>query len=94
MVLNVHAPAENKCDDTKDSFYEELIHALHQYSAWKFCWEISKAKMDKEDIFKLTAGNESLCETSIDNMDVVINYATSKSLKDIDSELTKLLIIL
>jgi hypothetical protein len=39
--------------------------------------------MDKEDIFKLTVGNESLCETSIDNMDVVINYATSKYLVDI-----------
>jgi hypothetical protein len=24
IVLNVHAPTEDKCDDTKDSFYEEL----------------------------------------------------------------------
>jgi hypothetical protein len=23
IVLNVHAPIEDKCDDTKDSFYEE-----------------------------------------------------------------------
>jgi hypothetical protein len=24
IVLNVDAPTEDKCDDTKDSFYEEL----------------------------------------------------------------------
>ena len=24
IVLNVHAPSEVKCDDSKDSFYEEL----------------------------------------------------------------------
>ena len=24
IVLNVHAPSEDKCDDSKDSFYEEL----------------------------------------------------------------------
>jgi hypothetical protein len=24
IVLNVHAPTEDKCDDIKDSFYKEL----------------------------------------------------------------------
>jgi hypothetical protein len=24
IVLNVHTPTKDKCDDTKDSFYEEL----------------------------------------------------------------------
>jgi len=24
IVLNVHAPSEEKCDDSKDSFYEEI----------------------------------------------------------------------
>ena len=24
IVLNVHAPSEDQCDDSKDSFYEEL----------------------------------------------------------------------
>jgi hypothetical protein len=24
IILNVHAPTEDKCGDTKDSFYEEL----------------------------------------------------------------------
>jgi hypothetical protein len=29
IVLNVHAPTEDKIDDVKDSFYEELEHALN-----------------------------------------------------------------
>jgi len=28
IVLNVHAPSEDKCDDSKDSFYEELEQVL------------------------------------------------------------------
>jgi hypothetical protein len=31
IVLNVHAPAEDKCDDTKDSFYEELEGVFDQF---------------------------------------------------------------
>jgi hypothetical protein len=36
------------------------------------------AKVDKEDIFKLTIGNESLHEISNDNGVRVVNFATSK----------------
>jgi len=28
IVLNVHTPSEEKCDDSKDSFYEELGQVL------------------------------------------------------------------
>jgi hypothetical protein len=28
IVLNVHAPTEDKTDDVKDSFYEELEHVF------------------------------------------------------------------
>jgi hypothetical protein len=35
IVLNVHAPTENKTDDVKDGFYEELERIFD-----KFCWEI------------------------------------------------------
>jgi len=28
IVLNVHVPSEDKCDDSKDSFYEELEQVL------------------------------------------------------------------
>jgi hypothetical protein len=30
-VPNVHAPTEDKCDDTKDSFYEELEGVFDQF---------------------------------------------------------------
>jgi hypothetical protein len=41
-VLNVHAPTEDKDDDTKDSFYEEIEQVLDQFPRYhmKFCWEI------------------------------------------------------
>jgi hypothetical protein len=31
IVLNVHAPTENKIDDIKDRFYEELEHVFDKY---------------------------------------------------------------
>ena len=30
IVLNVHAPSEDKDDDIKDSFYEEIERLFHQ----------------------------------------------------------------
>jgi hypothetical protein len=38
------------------------------------------AKVGREDIFKLTIGNESLHEISNDNGIRVVNFATSKNL--------------
>jgi hypothetical protein len=31
IVLNVHAPCEDKSDDVKDSFGEELWHVFDQF---------------------------------------------------------------
>jgi hypothetical protein len=31
IVLNVHAPTEDKTDDTKDRFYKELEHASDKF---------------------------------------------------------------
>ena len=30
-ILNVHAPSEEKSDDSKDSFYFELEHIFHNF---------------------------------------------------------------
>jgi hypothetical protein len=35
IALNIHAPTEDKTDDVKDSFYEELINSLNTIR--KFC---------------------------------------------------------
>jgi hypothetical protein len=62
IVLNVHAPTEDKCDDTKDSFYKELEGVFDQFP--KYHIKILKgnfnAKVGREDLFKPTIGNESL----------------------------------
>ena len=31
IVLNVHAPREEKSDDSKESFYEELEQVFHNF---------------------------------------------------------------
>jgi hypothetical protein len=38
IVLNVHAPTEDKTDDVKHSFYEELERVINfQNNIYKFC---------------------------------------------------------
>jgi hypothetical protein len=34
VVLNVHAPCEDKSDNVKDSFYEELGHVFDQFPTY------------------------------------------------------------
>jgi hypothetical protein len=34
IVLNVHAPCEDKSDDVKDRFYEELGHAFDHFPSY------------------------------------------------------------
>jgi hypothetical protein len=78
IVLNVHAPTEDKCDDIKDSFYEELEGVFNKFL--KYHMEILlgdfNSKVGREDIFKLTIGHESLNENSNDNGVRVVNFAT------------------
>jgi hypothetical protein len=82
IVLNVHAPTEDKCDDTKDRIYEELEGVFDQFPKYhmKILSGDFNAKVGREDIFKPTVGNESLHETSNDNRVRVVNFATSKNL--------------
>jgi exonuclease III len=69
MVLNVHAPTEDKIDDVKDSFYEELEHVFDKFPKYhmKILLGDFNAKVGRKDIFKPTIGNESLHEISTDN---------------------------
>jgi hypothetical protein len=78
IVLNVHVQTENKIDDMKDSFCHELEHVFDKFS--KYHVEILlgfSAKVDKEDIFTQTIGNESLHEIGNENAVRVINFALS-----------------
>jgi hypothetical protein len=81
IVLNVHAPSEDKNDDSKDSFYEELEQVFDNFPRYhmKILLDFN-AKVGRENIFNPTIGNESLHQVSNDNGVRIINFATSKSL--------------
>jgi hypothetical protein len=73
---------EDKSYDTNYSFYEELelsFDHFRQFHLKIFRGDLN-AEVEREDIFKLSVGNESLHETSNDNRIRVVNVATTKYL--------------
>jgi hypothetical protein len=68
-ILNVHAPTEDKIDDIKDRFYEELEHLFDEFLKCLTTILLGdfNAKAGKEVIFNPTIGNESLYKISNDN---------------------------
>jgi hypothetical protein len=81
IFLNVHVQTEDKID-VKDSFYEELTHVFDKFPNYHMTVLLGDfiAKVGREDIFKLTVGNESLHKISNGNGVRVVNFATSKNL--------------
>jgi hypothetical protein len=78
----VHAPREDKGNDVKDSFCEELGRVFDQFPRYDMRILLGdfNAKVGRESIFKPTIGNESLHEISNGNGVRVVNFATSKNL--------------
>jgi hypothetical protein len=70
IVLNVHAPTEDKIDDVKDSFYKALEHMFNKFPKYhmKILLGEFNARAGREDNFKPTIGNESLHKISKDNV--------------------------
>jgi hypothetical protein len=83
IVLNSHAPTEDKTDDMKDSFYEEVERVFDKFPKYHMRILLGDftAKVGKENIFKAAIGNESLHEISSDNGVRLVNFATFKNLK-------------
>ena len=54
----MHAPSEDKCDDSKDSFYEELEQVFDHFPRYhmKILLGDFNAKVGRENIFKPTLG--------------------------------------
>jgi hypothetical protein len=80
IVLNAHAPSEEKSDDTKDSFYEELEQFFllfckvpHENSVRRF-----QCISGEREYFQPTIGNERLHKDSNDNGVGIVKFATSK----------------
>jgi hypothetical protein len=62
----VHTSTKDKCDDTKESFYEEQESVFDQFPTYHMEILLDfNAKMGREDIFKLIFWNESLHETTV-----------------------------
>jgi hypothetical protein len=84
IVLNVHAPTEDKNDDVKVSFYEELERVFDKFPKYhlKILLGDFNAKVGRQDIFKPTIGNESFHEISNDNGVGLLNFTTYKNLRN------------
>ena len=82
IVLNVHAPSEDKSDDSKDSFYEEWEQVFDHFPTYhmKVLLGDFNAKVGRENIFKPTIGNESLHHDSNENGVRIVNFGTSKNI--------------
>ena len=79
IVLNVHAPTQEKSDDSKDSFCEELEQGFHHLPKYhtKILLGDFNAEVERDNIFKSTNGNESLHQDSNNNNGVgLINFAS------------------
>jgi len=80
IVVNVHAPSEEKRYQSKYSFYEELEQVFDHFPKYhmKILLGDFNAKAGRENIFKPTIGQESLHQVSNDNGVRLVNFATSK----------------
>jgi hypothetical protein len=57
IVLNVHAPTEDKNDDVKDSFYEELERVFGKFPKYHMNILLDfNAKVGRKDIFNRQLG--------------------------------------
>jgi hypothetical protein len=58
IVLNVHAPTEDKTDDVKDSFYEELESVFDKFPKYhlKILLRHFNAQIGREDLLNRQLG--------------------------------------
>ena len=78
----MHAQSEEKSDESKQCFYEELEQVFHHFPKYhmkKLLGDFS-AKVGTENIIKPTIGQESLHQDSNDNGVRLVNLVTSKNL--------------
>jgi hypothetical protein len=82
IVLNVHAPSEERSDDSEYSVYEEVRHVCHHFYKChkKILLGDFIVKVGRENIFKPTIGNVSIHEDSNDNGVRIVKVATLKNL--------------
>jgi hypothetical protein len=95
IVLNVHAPTEDKIDNVKDSFCEELecvIDKLPKYLL-KILLGDFNAKVGREDIFKRTIWSESLHPINLIDGRRHSNILDARSFRAADCETDHCLVV-
>jgi len=82
IVLNVHAPSEEKSDDSKGRFYEVSEQVFFHFPKYnmKILLGDFNEKVGRERIFKSTIVNESLHQGNNDNGVRIVNFATKNNL--------------
>ncbi|PNF34309.1 hypothetical protein B7P43_G15813 [Cryptotermes secundus] len=82
IVMSVHAPTEDKIDDIKDRFNEELEQVSDNFLKYhvKILLGDFSAEVGRENILKPTIENEILHGISNNNGVSVIKFVTSKNL--------------
>ena len=82
IVLNMHAPSQEKSDDSKDNFNDELEQFFCHFP--KYCMKIllgdCNGKVGRENIFKSKLGIRVYIRIVM--IMVLANFATSKNLAD------------
>ena len=77
IVLNAHAPCQEKNDDSKDSFYEDLEKVFHHSPKYHMKILLGGfVKVGRKNIFKPTIGNDSLHQDSNDNGVRIVTFDT------------------
>jgi len=80
--MNVCTPSEEKSDDSKGSYYEELEQVFGHFPQYhiKILLVDFNTKLGRESIFKPTTGNERPHQNSNGNGVRIVNLTTSKNL--------------
>lgn len=82
-IINVHAPTNEKKDEIKDQFYEEIgkvVNALPRYDV-KIVLGDFNAKIGREEVYKSITGGYSLHGKTNENGEKLIQYATESRMK-------------
>lgn len=82
LIINVHAPTEEKEDNVKEQFYDLLERVYDQSPAHdiKIIMGDVNAQIGQEGAYMPTIGKHSLHQITNDNGNRIIQFATSKNM--------------